>query len=52
MPARNIIKNIFNKKIIAKINYEKIYENIINNNFNISKNNEKEILKLFEKIKI
>ncbi len=48
----NIIKNIFNKKIIAKINYEKIYENIINNNFNISKNNEKEILKLFEKIKI
>lgn len=35
----NIIKNIFNKKIILKINYNKKYDQIINNNFNISKNN-------------
>lgn len=48
-----IIKNIFKKnKITGKINYKKEYDELINNNFKISENNLKKLLKDINDIEI
>ena len=48
-----IIKNIFKEnKIIGKINYKKEYDELINNNFKISENNLKNLLKDINDIEI
>ena len=50
---KNIIKNIFKEnKIISKIKYNKEYDEIINNNFKISKENKKKLIKEFQILNI
>lgn len=50
---KNIIKNIFKEnKIISKIKYNQEYDEIINNNFKISKENKKKIIKEFKILNI
>ena len=50
---KNIIKNIFKEnKIISKIKYNQEYDEIINNNFKISKENKKKLIKEFQILNI
>lgn len=50
---KNIIKNIFKEnKIISKIKYNQEYDEIINNNFKISKENKKKLIKEFKILNI
>ena len=50
---KNIIKNIFKgNKIISKIKYNQEYDEIINNNFKISKENKKKLIKEFQILNI
>ena len=47
-----IIEKIFKEKIIGKIKYNQEYDEIINNNFKISKENVKNLIKEFQVLNI
>ena len=47
-----IIEKIFKEKIIGKIKYNQEYDKIINNNFKISKENVKNLIKEFQVLNI
>lgn len=47
-----IIEKIFKEKIIGKIKYNQEYDEIINNNFKISKENKKKLIKEFQVLNI